>query len=58
MIAFHNEFRVSPTIADKITLRNKIPTDGALWHPAAGKSRDKRKVKPRHLPTRKADFDF
>ena len=25
MVAFHNEFRVSPTVADEITFRNKNP---------------------------------
>jgi hypothetical protein len=29
MVAFHKELRVSLTIADEVTFRNKIPTDGS-----------------------------
>jgi hypothetical protein len=29
MVAFHKELRVSLTIANEVTFRNKIPTDGS-----------------------------
>ena len=32
VVAFQKNYRVSPTLADEITFRNKIPTD---WSPAA-----------------------